>query len=292
MGRPLDAYWQDVLAENPNIVNPTLNNTGPFRWWIHESFVDNKPFDRFVTELVLMEGSERYGGTAGFAVASQNDAPNAAKAGILAQGLLGMNMKCARCHDAPYHDFSQKDLFELAALIKRDIEKLPKTSTVTVAEGARKPLVKITLKPGEEIKPAWPFEDKIPGAPPEGWIRNPKDTREQLAAWLTSPSNDRFSEVVVNRLWQRYMGRESSNPSMTGSMPSRATRNCCSGLSVSLSRMDTTSSTWRGSSCFQRPISGRLKRNWIVQAFRRAHVAADVGGADCRFTVHGLRQAV
>jgi hypothetical protein len=22
-------YWQDVLAENPNILNPTLNNTGP-----------------------------------------------------------------------------------------------------------------------------------------------------------------------------------------------------------------------------------------------------------------------
>jgi hypothetical protein len=201
------AYWQDVLAENPNIVNPTLNNTGPFRWWIHESFLDNKPFDRFVTELVLMEGSERYGGTAGFAVASQNDAPNAAKAGILAQGLLGMNMKCARCHDAPYHDFKQKDLFELAALIKRDVEKLPKTSTVPVAEGARKPLIQISLKPGEEIKPAWPFEDKIPGEPPSGWVRKENDTREQLAAWLTSPSNDRFSEVLVNRLWHRYMGR-------------------------------------------------------------------------------------
>ncbi len=201
------AYWQDVLAENPNIVNPTLNNTGPFRWWIHESFLDNKPFDRFVTELVLMEGSERYGGTAGFAVASQNDAPNAAKAGILAQGLLGMNMKCARCHDAPYHDFAQKDLFELAALIKRDSEKLPKTSTVTVVEGARKPLITISLKPGEVIEPAWPFEDKIPGSPPKDWVRNAKDTREQLAAWLTSPTNDRFSEVLVNRLWHRYMGR-------------------------------------------------------------------------------------
>ena len=45
-------YWQDVLAENPNILNPTLNNTGPFRWWIHESLVDNKPMDVFVTELV------------------------------------------------------------------------------------------------------------------------------------------------------------------------------------------------------------------------------------------------
>ena len=32
-------YWQDVLAENPNIVNPTLNNTGPFRWWIYEALL-------------------------------------------------------------------------------------------------------------------------------------------------------------------------------------------------------------------------------------------------------------
>ena len=27
------SYWQDVLAENPRLVKPTLNNTGPFRWW-------------------------------------------------------------------------------------------------------------------------------------------------------------------------------------------------------------------------------------------------------------------
>ena len=35
----------DVLAENPNILNPTLNNTGPFRWWLYESLRDNKPLD-------------------------------------------------------------------------------------------------------------------------------------------------------------------------------------------------------------------------------------------------------
>ena len=51
-------YWQDVLAENPGILKPKLNNTGPFRWWIHESFLDNKPMDQFVTELVLMQGSK------------------------------------------------------------------------------------------------------------------------------------------------------------------------------------------------------------------------------------------
>ena len=33
-------YWQDVLAENPNLLNPTLNNSGPFRFFIHEAFLD------------------------------------------------------------------------------------------------------------------------------------------------------------------------------------------------------------------------------------------------------------
>ena len=61
-------YWQDVLAENPNILNPTLNNTGPFRWWLYESLRDNKPMDFFVTELLRMKGSERLGGPAGLSL--------------------------------------------------------------------------------------------------------------------------------------------------------------------------------------------------------------------------------
>jgi hypothetical protein len=34
-----------------------------------------------------------------------------------------------------------------------------------------------------------------------------KDSREQLAALVTSPDNDRFAQVIVNRLWKRYLGR-------------------------------------------------------------------------------------
>ena len=94
-------YWQDVLAENPNLIKPKLNNSGPFRWWMYESFLDNKPFDRFVTELVRMEGSKHFGGPAGFGIATQNDVPMAAKAQILGRAFLGLNMTCARCHDAP-----------------------------------------------------------------------------------------------------------------------------------------------------------------------------------------------
>ena len=58
------SYWQDVLAENPGILKPELNNSGPFRWWIYESFLDNKATDRFATELIMMKGSRLGGGPA------------------------------------------------------------------------------------------------------------------------------------------------------------------------------------------------------------------------------------
>jgi hypothetical protein len=200
-------YWQDVLAENPGILKPELNNTGPFRWWIYESLLDNKPIDRFVTELVMMEGSAYGGGPAGFAMATQNDSPMAAKAHVLGQAFLGLNMTCARCHDAPYHPFKQEELFSLAAMLERKTIALPTTSTVPTTPGARKPLVEISLKPGDKIEPHWPFAELAPSDLADGVLRNPQDSRERLAAVITSPRNERFAKVIVNRLWQRYMGR-------------------------------------------------------------------------------------
>ena len=201
-------YWQDVLAENPNIINPTLNNTGPFRFWLYESLLDNKPFDRLATDLILMDGSPRYGGPGGFAVATENDAPLAAKSHVLAKALLGIELNCARCHDAPFHPFTQEQLFNLAAMLGRGTQQLPKTSTIPGGAGALKSdIVKITLKPGDKIKPEWPFEGKLDFELPKELVRKPGDTREELALRITLPQNERMAEVLVNRLWQRYLGR-------------------------------------------------------------------------------------
>lgn len=207
------AYWQNVLAENPNIINPTLNNTGPFRFWIHESFLDNKPIDRFATELIMMEGSERHGGPAGFAVASQNDVPMAEKAHIIGQAFLGLQMQCARCHDAPQHNFLQEDLFAMAAMLRRGAQVVPKTSTVGDPGLVESDFIKVTLAAGANIAPAWPFADLLPedGLPTQ-WLRNPNDTRERLALLVTSPQNQRFAQVMVNRLWARYLGRGLVDP--------------------------------------------------------------------------------
>ncbi len=201
-------YWQDVLAENPALVKPKLNNSGPFRWWLYESFLDNKPFDRFVTELVRMEGSRRFGGPAGFAVATQNDVPMAAKAQILGRAFLGLNMTCARCHDAPFHDYKQEDLFSLAAMLERKPLRVPKTSSIPGGDDVVSSLiVEVTLKPGSVVAPAWTFSEIVAAEELAHERTTTTNSRENLATLMTSPHNSRFAEVIVNRMWKRYLGR-------------------------------------------------------------------------------------
>jgi hypothetical protein len=122
-------------------------------------------------------------------------------------------MKCARCHDAPYHEFEQRDLFSLAALLKRAPQEVPKTSTIPGgATAAKSLLVEVTLKPGEKIAPRWSFPEIVPDEISPGVLRGEQDTRERLAALITSARNERFARVIVNRLWKRYLGRALVEP--------------------------------------------------------------------------------
>lgn len=205
-------YWQDLLAENPTMINATQNSTGPFRWFLHDALRDDKPLDRMLTELLMMRGGQHDGGSAGFALAAQNDAPMAAKAHVIAGGFLGLELQCARCHDSPYHSTKQQDLYALSAMLSRKTVTVPKTSSVPAGffeKKQRESLIKVTLKPDQPVKPEWPFAE-VTGAADDEMIdalcQDPKDTRERFAVLVTAPQNTRFAQVVVNRLWRRYMG--------------------------------------------------------------------------------------
>lgn len=204
-------YWQDMLAENPTLLNMSLNSTGPFRWFLYDAFRDNKPLDRLVTELIMLRGDPYAGGSAGFALAGENDAPFAAKGHIVASAFMGIELECARCHDSPYHTTTQRDLYSLAAMFSRKTVTVPATSRVPVAffeKKGRESLIQVTLKPDEPIAPEWPFAETT-GVSPDDVLRvmrNPDDSREQLAALITSPKNSRFARVMVNRVWARLMG--------------------------------------------------------------------------------------
>ncbi len=206
------SYWQDVLAENPTLLNSSLNTTGPFRWYLYDSLRDGKPFDQLVTELILLRGSPHEGGSAGFGIAADNDAPFAAKGQIVASAFLGIELQCARCHDSPYHSTKQRDLYGLAAMLERKPVTVPKTSRVPAAffeKKTRESLINVTLKHDEPVAPHWPFAE-VTGSADDATLtalmQKSDDSRERLAALITAPSNTRFAQVIVNRVWRRLIG--------------------------------------------------------------------------------------
>ncbi|MCA9135643.1 MAG: DUF1553 domain-containing protein [Planctomycetales bacterium] len=206
------SLWLDLLAENPTLLNPSLNSSGPFRWFLYDSLRDNKPIDRMVTELVLMRGGTHVGGSAGFALAAENDSPMAAKGHILASAFLGIELQCARCHDSPYHSTTQEDLYSLAAMLGRKSIAPPKTSRVPDAffdEMERESLIRVTLPLGQSVSAKWPFAEAtgiVDGDEITQLMKDPEDSRERLATLITAPGNQRFSRVIVNHVWKRLMG--------------------------------------------------------------------------------------
>jgi hypothetical protein len=73
--------------------------------------------------------------------------------------------------------------------------------------GGREPMIEVTLAPGTTVAPAWPFARYCDEAAANALAEHPEQLRDRLAALLTAPQNERFAQVLVNRLWQRFMGR-------------------------------------------------------------------------------------
>ena len=138
--------------------------------------------DRFATELILMEGSIHYGGPGGFSVATRKRCADGGQgADCRRRPFSACRLQCARCHDAPYHDFKQKDLFSLAAMLKREPQQVPLSSSIpTNANIVIGRVVNVTLKPGSRVEPAWPFPEVVP---------------DDLPAWRPAPGRRHAGET-------------------------------------------------------------------------------------------------
>lgn len=152
-------YWQDVLAENPTLINASLNTTGPFRWFLYDALRDDKSMDRIVTELILLRGSKHEGGSAGFGIAANNDAPFAAKGQIVATCALESNSNVPVPRFAISQYEATRPVFS-GGMFEQKPVTVPVTSRVPdafFAKQQRQSMIKVTLKPDETVAPVWPF---------------------------------------------------------------------------------------------------------------------------------------
>lgn len=94
--------------------------------FLRQSMRDRMPYDEIVRRLLTAVGTPGHDGAIGYFAAE--DAEPLEMAGVIAQTLLGIRLKCARCHDHPFDHWSQRDYYGLAAFLgeTRSLSRSPK----------------------------------------------------------------------------------------------------------------------------------------------------------------------
>ena len=189
--------WSAILKNKRGLGNVSQPGTFAFHGWIRQSLAENKPYDKFVAEIVAARGDAHVNPPV---VWYRQASTVEERVDDTAQLFLGLRIQCARCHHHPFEKWSQDDYYGFASLFSRIGTKPGADPTspriYTLASGlASNPLT------GEARKP------KPLGAPELPDLGPHRDPRVELVGWLRQADNPFFARALVNRYWKHFLGR-------------------------------------------------------------------------------------
>jgi hypothetical protein len=182
-------FWNDALRNDyrgPGFIDGGRRQITP---WLYGALATNLPFDRFVAQLVNPD-EHAAGFTKGIVwrgTVNASQSPPVQAAQNLSQVFLGINLKCASCHDSFVSDWKLADAYGLAGIYADEPLELVRCDKPTGAIAARKFL----------FPELGAFADST----------NRTERLERLARLFVDPRNGRLTRTIVNRLWARLLGR-------------------------------------------------------------------------------------
>lgn len=189
--------WSDLLQ----VSRRYLGDKGmwEFREWIRDSIAQNKPYDKFVYELLTARGSSYENPAASFYRVTRN--PKAAMEKTT-QLFMGVRLVCTQCHDHPFEKWTQNQYYEMTAFFASVSLKPGFQSGDEIVYDKRDDFEVRHPKTGRVVAPKYLVASI--GAPVI-----PKDSgrREALVEWLTSKDNPFFARAIANRIWSYFFGR-------------------------------------------------------------------------------------
>ena len=184
------SFWNDLLRNDQGVnYAGTRKSITP---WLLSALQKDLPFDKMAWALLAPTKPEDPDGFLigvnwrGDINASQTPYMQAAQNS--AQVFLGVNLKCASCHDSFINKYKLKQSYGLAAMF---------------ADTADLELVRCDVKTGKHTGPEFLFPE-VASKPVSDSLA---DRHLAAARSFTDPQNGRFSRTLVNRYWQRLFGR-------------------------------------------------------------------------------------
>jgi uncharacterized membrane protein len=182
-------FWNDALRNDYTGTGYITGGRLAITEWLYESLRNNKPYESFVKELVSpdkkSEGFIRGIQWRGTVNASQRIEMQAAQ--NISQVFLGLNLKCASCHDSFISDLKLSDAYAFANIFSDTPLEINRCDKPTGKFAG----TKIIFSALGTIDSTLSVEEKL----------------KQLAGFLTAPRNGRLYRTMVNRMWAQLLGR-------------------------------------------------------------------------------------
>ncbi len=214
-GKQFGRTWRDwvcppELPSNGNAGTQPYGQARAFGDWIGKKLTEGKSWAQITREILTVKGEiGKNPQVIFYALVGQGGGTSAdGTSRAVASLFMGVQLQCARCHDDPYRDWSQREHWGLAAFFGRSQGDFTKIET---GKGASK-------KPGEISIPGSAFKNSgqtVKAAflrGPEYEVKGTDDLRPPFAEWLTAKDNAFFARSLVNRTWFYLFSRGIVNP--------------------------------------------------------------------------------
>jgi len=182
-------FWNDLLRNDYRGTGYIDGGREPITKWLFAALVNNLPYDQFVAQLINPT-PESQGFTKGIVwrgVVNASQSPAMQAAQNISQVFMGVNLKCASCHDSFINDWRLSDSYGLACVYSDGPLEMFQCDKPT----------------GQTVQARFIY--------PELGEIDPKASRaerlKQLADMITGPRDGRLSRTIVNRVWARFFGR-------------------------------------------------------------------------------------
>jgi len=183
-------FWNDHLRNDYEGTGYIDNGRKPITGWLYRALLSNEPYDEFVENLIDPVTGASEGFIKGIVWRGDNAAiqkPTMQAARNVAQVFMGVNLKCASCHDSFIDHWKLEDAYGLANAFSEEPMELVRCDTPMGQQA--------------DYKFLWPELGKIDGS------RERDERAAQVAELVTKPENGYFARTIVNRIWAKLMGR-------------------------------------------------------------------------------------
>ncbi|HZR17664.1 MAG TPA: DUF1549 domain-containing protein [Verrucomicrobiae bacterium] len=183
------SFWNDLLRNDYRGTGYIDGGRESITHWLFAALSSNLPYDKFVGQLIDPT-PESEGFTKGIVwrgVVNASQSPPLQAAQNISQVFMGVNLKCASCHDSFINDWRLSDAYDLASIYSSSRMELFQCDKPT----GKTAEARFLYPELGEIDPDAKRPERL----------------KRLAEIITGPKDGRLSRTIVNRLWARFFGR-------------------------------------------------------------------------------------